>query len=295
MQMKLSKEDILFKYLAVAPLLFLLLAFAAYPLMSLLNMSFSDVTILEGRQTTAWAGFKNYTRTLDDPIFITAFLHTLVYVVISVILEGALGLMFALLITSVKRGSIVFRTILLLPFLIPPVVNGTMWKLILNAQFGLLNLINRTLGLPLQSLLSEESTALAGIIMVTVWQWIGYNTLILYAGLQTLPKSVIEAAKIDGASSARILFNVTIPLIKPVLFVAVTFRMIHAFKGFDLIYVLTGGGPGYATEIINTYIQKVFMQQRRMGYGSAISLITIILVLILFFTFNRFMERSNEQ
>ncbi|MFA6764003.1 MAG: ABC transporter permease subunit, partial [Sphaerochaetaceae bacterium] len=85
------------------------------------------------------------------------------------------------------------------------------------------------------------------------------------------------------------------PLIKPVLFVAVTFRMIHAFKGFDLIYVLTGGGPGYATEIINTYIQKVFMQQRRMGYGSAISLITIILVLILFFTFNRFMERRNEK
>jgi len=263
--------------------------------MSLLNMSFSNVTIVQGRQTTTWAGFDNYLRTLDDPIFITAFLHTLVYVIISVVLEGALGLMFALLITSVKRGSIVFRTILLLPFLIPPVVNGTMWKLILNVQFGLLNLINQTFGLPIQSLLSEESTALAGIIMVTVWQWIGYNTLILYAGLQTLPKSVIEAAKIDGASSARILFNITIPLIKPVLFVAVTFRMIHAFKGFDLIYVLTGGGPGYATEIINTYIQKVFMQQRRMGYGSAISLITIILVLILFFTFNRFMERRNEK
>ncbi|MDD4259951.1 MAG: sugar ABC transporter permease [Sphaerochaetaceae bacterium] len=295
MQMRLSKEDVLFKYLAVAPLLLLLVAFAAYPIMSLLNMSFSNVTIVQGRQTTTWAGFDNYLRTLDDPIFITAFLHTLVYVIISVVLEGALGLMFALLITSVKRGSIVFRTILLLPFLIPPVVNGTMWKLILNAQFGLLNLINQTFGLPIQSLLSEESTALAGIIMVTVWQWIGYNTLILYAGLQTLPKSVIEAAKIDGASSARILFNITIPLIKPVLFVAVTFRMIHAFKGFDLIYVLTGGGPGYATEIINTYIQKVFMQQRRMGYGSAISLITIILVLILFFTFNRFMERRNEK
>jgi multiple sugar transport system permease protein len=294
MQMRLSKEDVLFKYLAVAPLLLLLVAFAAYPIMSLLNMSFSNVTIVQGRQTTTWAGFDNYLRTLDDPIFITAFLHTLVYVIISVVLEGALGLMFALLITSVKRGSIVFRTILLLPFLIPPVVNGTMWKLILNVQFGLLNLINQTFGLPIQSLLSEESTSLAGIIMVTVWQWIGYNTLILYAGLQTLPKSVIEAAKIDGASSARILFNITIPLIKPVLFVAVTFRMIHAFKGFDLIYVLTGGGPGYATEIINTYIQKVFMQQRRMGYGSAISLITIILVLILFFTFNRFMERRNE-
>jgi len=169
---------------------------------------------------------------LDDPIFLTAFLHTVVYVVVSVVLEGGLGLMFALLITSIKRGSIVFRTILLLPFLIPPVVNGTMWKLMLNAQFGLLNLINKTLGLPLQSLLSEESTALAGIIMVTVWQWIGYNTLILYAGLQTMPKSVIEAAKMDGASSARILFNVTIPLIKPVLFVVCHLQDDPAFKGF---------------------------------------------------------------
>ncbi|MCF7943775.1 MAG: sugar ABC transporter permease [Spirochaetia bacterium] len=293
MRQQLSKQDILFKYLAIAPLFALLLALAMYPLFSLGRMSFSSVSIVQGDIGSTWVGLANYRTILKDPIFFQAFGHTLIYVAVSVILELSLGLFFSLLVFSLKRGTLVFRTILLMPFLIPPVVNGTIWKLILNAQFGLLNKLLNQAGLPAQSILSQERTALFGIMIVTVWQWVGYNMLILYAGLQTLPKSVIEAATIDGASRKRMLFQITIPLIKPVLFVALVFRMIHAFKGFDLFYVLTGGGPGYATEIINTYIQKVFMIQQRMGYGSAISILTIILILILFFVFQAIMERRS--
>jgi multiple sugar transport system permease protein len=295
MRQQLSKQDALFKYLAIAPLFALLLALAMYPLFSLGRMSFSSVSITQGHIGSTWVGLANYRNIFKDPIFFQAFGHTLIYVTVSVVLELSLGLFFSLLVFSLKRGTLVFRTILLMPFLIPPVVNGTIWKLILNAQFGLLNKLLNQAGLQAQSILSQERTALFGIMIVTVWQWVGYNMLILYAGLQTLPKSVIEAATIDGASRKRMLFQITIPLIKPVLFVALVFRMIHAFKGFDLFYVLTGGGPGYATEIINTYIQKVFMIQQRMGYGSAISILTIILILILFFVFQAIMERRSAK
>ncbi len=294
MNNQLSQGDRAFKYVSLLPLLVLLLVLAMLPLAGLAKMSLSDVRIVSGRQTMSFVGLKNYREVLHDPVFLQSFRNTLVYVFFSVVIEVSLGLFLSLKINSLKKMTIFYRTVLLIPFLIPPVVNGTMWKLILNPQFGLLNKGLTALGLPPQSILSDERFALAGIMIVTVWQWVGYNMLILYAGLQTIPDSIIEAAQIDGCGRTGMLFKIIIPLIMPILFIALVFRMIHAFKGFDLFYVLTGGGPGNATEIINTYTQKVFMTQQRMGYGSALSLITIFVILVLFFVLQYVVNRRSD-
>jgi multiple sugar transport system permease protein len=267
-----------FKYLAITPMTLLLIVLSIYPIAVLLIMSFNNISFQNGAYVFRWVGLNNFFTAFTDKIFKESFLHTLIYVIISVGLETTIGFTLALWISRIKRGKIFFQTIFILPFLIPPVVNGTMWRLMYNTQYGLINLIFNSLGLPAQNWLSQPRVALLAIIVVTIWQWVGYNFLLMLAGLMAVPKSVLEAADLDGATGIKLCYKVIIPIMKPTIIVTLLFRIIQAFKGFDLFYILTGGGPGTATEIINTYIQKIFMTQQRLGYGSALSVLSIILI-----------------
>jgi len=276
-----------FKYLAVTPVVLLLVFLSVYPLAKLFIMSFSEVTFEQGQQVSSWLGLGNYLAAIKDNLFRLSFYHTLFYIIISVGLEVTLGFTLALVVNDISKGKTFYRTVFLLPFLIPPVVNGTMWGLMYNNQFGLINLIIEQFGLDPQRWLSQPKAALMAIIVVSIWQWTGYNFLLMLAGLQAIPKTVLDAAQVDGATGCNLVFRVIIPIMKPTIIVMLMFRIIHAFKGFDLFYVLTGGGPGHSTEIINIYIQKVFMTQQRFGYGSALSVISIIMIGIVAIGFRR--------
>ncbi len=295
-QMSISRfADRWFKYLAIFPVLLLLVGLSVYPLLQLVNLSFAKVGVEGGKQVSHWIGLTNYTDAIKDKIFHLAFLNTIKYAVISVSLELLCSFSLALLVNKIRRGNTFYRTVFLLPFLIPPIVNGTMWRLLYDGQFGLINMVFRTLGIEPQNWLSSPGPAFNTVLVTSLWQWIGYTFLLFSAGLQMIPDSVLEAAEIDGARGLYKIRRIILPMLKDTLLVILTFRTINAFKVFDLFYVITGGGPGNSTEILNTYIQKLFMTERRIGYGSALSVICIVIIGIAAFLFRRMVYAQDRE
>jgi len=295
-QMSISRfADRWFKYLAIFPVLLLLVGLSVYPLLQLVNLSFAKVGVEGGKQVSHWIGLTNYTDAIKDKIFHLAFLNTIKYAVISVSLELLCSFSLALLVNKIRRGNTFYRTVFLLPFLIPPIVNGTMWRLLYDGQFGLINMVFRTLGIEPQNWLSSPGPAFNTVLVTSLWQWIGYTFLLFSAGLQMIPDSVLEAAEIDGARGLYKIRRIILPMLKDTLLVILTFRTINAFKVFDLFYVITGGGPGNSTEILNTYIQKLFMTERRIGYGSALSVICIVIIGVAAFLLRRMVYAQDRE
>lgn len=295
-QMNISQfADRWFKYLSIVPFLILLVGLSVYPLLRLVNLSFAKVGVEGGKQVSQWIGLTNYTDAIKDKIFHLAFLNTIKYAVISVSLELLFSFSLALLVNKIRRGNTFYRTVFLLPFLIPPIVNGTMWRLLYDGQFGFINMVFRTLGIEPQNWLSSPGPAFNAVLVTSLWQWVGYTFLLFSAGLQMIPDSVLEAAEIDGARGLYRIRRIILPMLKDTLLVILTFRTINAFKVFDLFYVITGGGPGNSTEILNTYIQKLFMTERRIGYGSALSVICIVIIGIAAFLFRRMVYAQDRE
>jgi len=287
--------DRYFKYISVLPMLILLLGLSVYPLFRLVELSFAKVSVSGGRQVVEWIGLANYTDAVKDGIFVLAFSNTAKYAFASVCLEVLCSFTLAMIVNRLRRGNTFYRTVFLLPFLIPPIVNGTMWRLLYDGQFGLINIALKSFGLNPQNWLSAAGPAFNAVIATSLWQWVGYTFLLFSAGLQLIPESVLEAAEIDGAKGLRLTTRIIIPMLKETLLVILMFRSIHAFKVFDLFYVLTGGGPGNSTEILNTYIQKVFMTERRIGYSSALSVICIVLIGAFAFLFRKAIASGDEE
>lgn len=265
----------------------MLLVFTAYPIFQLLLMSLADVTYVRGARVWDWVGFRNYLVAFGDEIFWVSLRNTLMYWASALSVELVIGFGLALAASKVTRFATVYRTVLMLPLLVPPIAVATAWRLILNANFGPVNQVARAVGLPEQYWLSSHETALAAIIGVSVWYWTSYTFILLLAGLQSIPGELYEAAKIDGARGWQSLRFVTLPLLAPALIVTVLFRTINAFKVFDVVYALTGGGPGISTEVINTYAYKVFITQNRLGYGASLSVLAILIVAVIAISYNR--------
>ena len=287
MVVKTASRALSFKVLAIAPMVAMLLAFSFYPVIQLFLMSFADVTYLRGARVWEWVGFANYLAALRDEIFWVSLRNTFVYWIGAMSAELLIGFGLALAASRVTRFATVYRTILMLPLLVPPIAVATAWRLIFNANFGLVNQVALALGLPQQYWLSNPETALAAIIAVSVWYWTSYTFILLLAGLQSIPSELYEAARIDGARGWASLRFVTLPLLAPALIVTVLFRTINAFKVFDIVYALTGGGPGISTEVINTYAYKVFITQHRLGYGASLSALAILIVAVIAISYNR--------
>ncbi len=253
------------------PAVALLLALSVYPLLYLVKLSFTGA---QGGFTPA-----HYARLLEDRFFLIAVWQTLLYTGVALALELALGLGLALLVDSLPRGRGLFRAGLLAPMLLPPVVAAVVWRLIYNPQFGVLNGTLRSLGVDTSGLVwtSGESSALLSVILVDVWEWTPFLFLLLTAGLQAVPQEPIEAARIDGASSWRVFRDVTLPLLKPTLLVAVLLRAMDLMRIFDQIFILTRGGPGFATETVSLYIYRTAFRFFNFGYAAAMSFVCLVL------------------
>jgi multiple sugar transport system permease protein len=276
-------------WLLLVPAAVALAAVAAYPLISGIRSSFR--TYRYGRDLGS-AGLDNYRVVFGDHVFWTALGTTAKYVALSVTIETLLGLGLALLVANELRFSRLVRVSLLLPMTIAPVVVGVIWRLMYASDIGVANPVFSALGLGNPNVLANPTSAFLGVVAVDVWEWTPLLFLIILAGLQSLPQEPIEAAKVDGAGPVRVFFDHTLPLLRPVLMVAVVLRLIDAVGTFDQIFVLTKGGPGTSTQLISTYAYNTAFQFTQYGRAMAMVVALLVLVLLLTIVAIRFMRRA---
>jgi multiple sugar transport system permease protein len=278
--------DAAFPYWSLLPALLLFSVLTVYPMLRLVQMSVSTVSFEGGAERIVFAPLANIALLRADPVLRPAILNTLAFVAGSVALEMIIGLALAIVISRIGRGKGVIRTIMILPILVPPVAIGSMWKLIYNYDFGVLNQAVELFGLAHIAWLGSPSLALLSVIAVDVWHWVPFIFLIMFAAVEGLPVEVIEAAHIDGAGSFQVIRHVMLPLLVPATTVALTFRAILALKAFDEVFLLTAGGPGTATDLISLHLYEVFFVQNQLGYGAMLS-IGLILATIAFLVTGR--------
>ncbi len=277
----MHRLDLGWRLIAVGPTVLFLLIFTVVPIALMLVMSFHDVRWEGGAAIWTWRGLANYAELGSNPFYDAGLRNTFVFVVAAVLVEMTLGFGLALLVSRLAGGRTFFLAVFLLPILIPAIVIGAIWKLMYNFDFGLFNDAVGLLGLPRQDWLGNADLALASIVLVDVWHWTSFCFLLLLAGLESLPQDVYEAAKLDGANLLQELRHITLPLMWPVLLVTLMTRMLLAFKVFDEVYLLTQGGPGTATEVLSFTVFRVFFDDDREGFGSAMSISIILMVIAL--------------
>ena len=257
------------------PALLLFVLLTIYPVANLFRMSVSTIDFTQAGEVWTFTPMRNLALLRADEVVPTAVRNTLVFVVVAVVIEMVLGLALALLVAGVTRGKGLLRTVMILPILVPPVAIGSMWKLLYNYDFGVINQALAAVGLPPVDWLGSTSLALWSVIIVDVWHWVPFVFLILFAAVEALPVDVLDAARVDGATRPQLLFRVMLPLLRPAIVVALLFRSILAFKVFDEVYLLTSGGPGTSTELVSLYLYKVFFEQNQLGYGALLSVVLI--------------------
>ena len=228
-------------------------------------------------------GLDNYIELARDPRFWSSLVHTLFFTAATVSLELVLGLVIALAMNSAFHGRGAARATSLLPWAIPTVVAALLWRFMFDSQAGIVNALLVAIGFLERPMVwfIEATTAWIPVILSDVWKTTPFVAILLLAGLQGIDRSLYEAAEVDGAGAWWRLWHITIPLLKPTIFVALIFRTLDAFRVFDLLYALTGGGPGTATEPIALYTHTIILQHLRFGYGSALSVVVFIITFVL--------------
>ncbi len=223
-------------------------------------------------------GIDNYIKLFSDDVFLKSILNSFLYAFASIFIQLSISLVLALILASGIKGEKLYRTIYFIPVIISTIVIGQLWTKIYNADYGLLNALLKNIGLEnlVYDWLGKENTALVCSFIPTLWQYVGYHMLIMYAGAKSISEEIYEAAEIDGSSKINTVFKITLPLLKPILKVCVTFSLIGSLKVFDLIYVLTNGGPLHATEVPSTLMYSSVFNSYQYGYGSAMAVFIII-------------------
>jgi multiple sugar transport system permease protein len=274
-------DDRIWRWAAFGPALALMVAMSALPLANLFLTSFYDVAWSGGSAKWTPVGLAHYGELFSDTLVRAGLTNTTVFALGAVAGQMVLGFLLALLVSRIDRGRVFFRAVFILPILIPGIVIGAIWKLMLNFDFGLANQTLGLIGIGPFDWLGDASTALLSVIVVDIWHWTPFCFLLFLAGIESLPRDVFEAAKIDGASAWQELRLVTLPLMMPTILVTFAFRLVLAFKVFDEVYLLTSGGPGTSTEVISFTLYQRFFTEDRVGYGAAMSIAVIFLVSLL--------------
>jgi multiple sugar transport system permease protein len=273
-------------YLFLAPLALVLLVFSFYPVVSSFVLSLHRIVLSLHRIVLSlpglgesWVGLANYTHFFHDPVARDSLVTTFMFVAASTGLEIVLGLCIALTVNEAFRARTLVRTAILIPWAIPTVIASQMWRFAFNDQYGLINYLVYGSHVTLyQAWLAWPWWALGAIVAADVWKTSSFTALIMLAGLQTIPDELYEAARLDGAGVFQRFSRITLPLLKPAILVALTFRTMDAFRAFDIVYVMTQGGPGDFTNVIQFYGYKSMFSEGRVGYGSAISIVTFLIV-----------------
>ncbi|WP_181183374.1 sugar ABC transporter permease [Mesorhizobium sp. B3-1-8] len=265
------------------PSLVCLAGVIGYPLARAIETSFYRWNLISGTQR--WAGIKNFIDIFQDPdtaqVAVTTMIYTALAVGIELFAGYALAIVFRTAIRRRLRGFPLMRVILCVPLFIAPLIWAFYFRSIYSPNFGAFNSLLEWLGLPAIPWVNDPKFALYSLVVADAWQWTPFMFAIILAGMQTLPGEVVEAAKVDGASAFQILYLIELPLLKPILLVAVLLRLIDALKNIDLVIVITQGGPGTSTEILNYYAYRTSFLDFQVGKGSALALIVFAVIMAL--------------
>lgn len=264
----------------IAPALLLIIVYAYWPILSTLNISLHSWNGIS--QNMTWVGFDNYIRLFRDPYFFSSLKNNLLIIGISLLIQLPLSFGTAYMIFKVKNKFGEFsKVIYYIPCIVTMVMIGLLWRYVYDYQQGTLNSILRSIHLPglAKVWLTDPNTAMGSILVVVVWVYFGYHCLIHSAGLNSLPIEIIEAARIDGASGWLLIGQVIIPMMSEVLRVSLIISLIGSFQFFDLIWIMTSGGPFHRTDVLATYMYNRAFQAREFGYGGAIAVIILICAL----------------
>jgi multiple sugar transport system permease protein len=268
-------------WIFIAPTILLLLAINIFPLIWTIQLSFTNFKANRASRGLDWVGLENYRSVLTDPDIWQAMQVTAHFVFWSILLEVLIGFALALLINKRFRGHSLWTTVILLPMMLSPAVVGTFWSFLFQPQIGLYNhLISTVTGIDPSSfeMIGEVRLAPWAIVLVDVWMWTPYVMLICLAGLRSIPESIYEAAEVDRASVWRQFWTVTVPMVLPFLMLAVLFRAMENFKMFDMVNLLTSGGPGSTTEVVSITLKREAFEKWRTGYSSALAIILFVTV-----------------
>jgi multiple sugar transport system permease protein len=267
------------KYLFPLPALVFVLLLMVFPVAYTLVISFTDWALTSGR-AMKFVGFNSYFKMLGEPRFIDAIKRTFYFTFGAVMAEAVIGTGLAIVLNRDFRGKNSLKFVLLLPLVATPVAIGIVWNLFYDPTIGFLNYCLSLLHLPQSGWVTDAATVLPSLILVDVWQWTPMIALIVLAGLAGLSSEPYESAKVDGASAFQTFFYITLPMIMPTVLTAIILRAIDALKTFDIIYAMTGGGPGYASETINIMAFKYSFEYFDLGSASAILVFLFFIVLL---------------
>lgn len=276
-------------YLFLVPSFLALILFSFIPFLQGLYFSLTRYPLLRGPE---YIGLANFTRLANDPLFLASLRNTLVYMVATVVLRVIIGLALAVILNNRLPGRVLFRAIFYLPVIAPLVTVSVVWRIIFDTYSGVLNAGLDVFGIAPVPWLTSTTWAMPAIIIMSVWKTFGWNIVVFLAGLQSIPTSLHEAALIDGATHWRSFVHVTLPLLRPTILLAVVTSTINASQVFDQVYVMTGGGPGYATMTLGQMVYTAGFQDYEMGYASAVSVVLLLITLI--FTMVQFRSFGQE-
>ncbi|MBO1501964.1 sugar ABC transporter permease [Serratia proteamaculans] len=266
-------------WVLLAPMLLMMLLLTAWPLGRTLWLSFTDAALVGNDITPVWVGADNFIYALTDPDFQAALWRTLYFTLVSVAFEGVIGVLVALLLNQKFHGRNVLRVLVILPWALPTIVNATMWRLNFNPDYGSINALLTQLGVidHYRSWLGDPASALNAVMLADIWKNYPLITLLTLAALQSIPDDLYEAARLDGASAWRRFRAITLPAILAPLAVALVLRTIDAFKVFDIIYVMTRGGPMDSTKTLSFFVYQESFSYLRAGSGAAYAVLMTLL------------------
>jgi multiple sugar transport system permease protein len=290
--MRLSKRHYL---IFLGPTLLILLVMLAFPTGYVLIVSLRDFQLTNPTAGNPFVGLENYRTLLSDPAFFAALWKSVLFTVASVALTFVLGMAIALLLNRRDLwGTGLTRTVILIPLILTPLVIGATYRFMLERDNGIINEILALVGLERIPFLASSAWAMTSVILVDAWQWTPFAVLVLLAGLESLPEEPFEAARMDGASRWGEFWYITLPLLAPVIAVVLLIRTMDAFREFDKIFIMTGGGPGTATQTLPIFLYRAGFQDFNMGFSAATGVVMLIIVTLVSSLYVRRIHAAGE-
>ena len=281
-------------YVWLLPLLLFLFIIELWPFVKMMFQSFHHLSFTQPGLNGKFAGLINYRKAINSSDMIMSIGLTLKYMLIALPIQVILAIFFSVLLSYHLRLKRIILPILLIPMILAPIVVGLSAKLNLNPDFGIIGIFLKDIGISPAGLLTSASTAFLTIIIVDVWQWTPFLIMIFLAGILAMPKEPFEAALMDGASRFQIFKFITLPFLKPIIIVGILLRLTDAYKLFDQVYIMTGGGPGASTELLTILAYKLNFTYWNLGYGSAVVAILFLISFIISFIFVKVTYKQGE-
>lgn len=292
-----KRMESLKEYTFILPAFIFLAVFILYPVLYNFSLSVKDVNISNIVSGGApFTGLENYKNVLADPYFKKATINTLIFMVICLSLQFIIGMLLAVFFNMHFAGAKWMRALVLVAWMNPVIINGSVFKWLLSGDSGVINYLLMTLGIIQEPIafLTQPGIALFSVTAANIWIGIPFNMILLIAGMQSLPTDIYEAASIDGAGKVKSFFKITLPLLKPTISILLMMGIINSFKVFDLIYIMTKGGPARSTQILPYYSYELSFQSYKYGEGAVVSVLIFIFVMIFASFYLRMTQKEGD-